>query len=104
MLKSLILKRDIHKIEKKNSISISAFGSENKEKYPIHVSRKCCEEKHADLLIEKEKDIMFLPKILMRFCRTILYIVEQKPFLLLLFTSFQYRKKYSDVILKAALN
>ena len=46
---------------------------------------------------------MFLPKILMRFCRTILYIVEQKPFLLL-FTSFQYRKKYSDVILKAALN
>ena len=47
---------------------------------------------------------MFLPKILMHFCRTILYIVEQKPFLLLLFTSFQYRKKYSDVILKAALN
>ena len=54
MLKSLILKRDIHKIEKKNSISISAFGSENKEKYPIHVSRKCCEEKHADLLIEEK--------------------------------------------------
>ena len=37
--------RDIHKIEKNNSIDISVFGYENKEKYPIHVSKKCCEEK-----------------------------------------------------------
>ena len=29
--------RDIHKIEKKNSISLSVFGYENKEK------TKCCE-------------------------------------------------------------
>ena len=42
--------RDIHKIEKRNSIDISAFGYENKEKYPIYVSRKYCEEKHVDLL------------------------------------------------------
>ena len=41
---SLILKtkfsvkvRDIHKIEKKNSISISVFGYENNKKYPIYV-------------------------------------------------------------------
>ena len=30
--------RDIHKIEKNNGISISGFGYENKDKYPIHVS------------------------------------------------------------------
>ena len=41
---SLILKtkfpvkvRDIHKIEKKNSISISVVGYEKKKKYPIYV-------------------------------------------------------------------
>ena len=37
--------REIHKTHKKNSINISVFGYENKEKYPIYVSRKCCEEK-----------------------------------------------------------
>ena len=46
--------RDIHKIEKKNSIGISVFGYENKEKYPIYVSKKCCEEKHVDLLLTGE--------------------------------------------------
>ena len=29
--------RDIDKIEKKNSISISVFGYKNKEKYPIYI-------------------------------------------------------------------
>ena len=42
--------RDIHKIEKKNSISISVFGYENKEKYPVYISKQCCEKKHVDLL------------------------------------------------------
>ena len=37
--------RNIHKTEKKNSISISVFGYENKEKYPIMYLKKCCEEK-----------------------------------------------------------
>ena len=47
--------RDNCKIEKKNSISISVFGYENKEKHPINISKKCCEEKHVDLsLIEEE--------------------------------------------------
>ena len=32
--------RDIHKIEKKNSIGISVFGYENKENNPIYVSKK----------------------------------------------------------------
>ena len=44
--------RDIHKIEKNNSIGNGIFGYENKEKYPIYVSKKkCCEEKHIDLLL-----------------------------------------------------
>ena len=45
--------RDIHKIEKKkkNSIDISVFGYERNEKYPINVSKKCCKEKHVDLLL-----------------------------------------------------
>ena len=43
--------RNIHKIEKKTSIGISIFGYENKVKYPIYVSKKCCEDKHADLLL-----------------------------------------------------
>ena len=42
-------------MEKKNSISISVFGYENKEKHPIHVSKKCCEEKHIDLLLIGEE-------------------------------------------------
>ena len=47
--------RSIHKIEKKNSIDISDFGYENKEKHPIYVSKKCCEEKHVDLLLIGEE-------------------------------------------------
>ena len=46
--------RDIHKIEKKISITISIFVSENKEKCPICVSKKCCKEKHSDLFLTGE--------------------------------------------------
>ena len=44
---------DIHKIKKnkKNSIGISVLGYENKEKHPLYVSKKCCENKHVDLLL-----------------------------------------------------
>ena len=48
--------RDTHKTEKKNSISISDFGYENKEKHPISVSKKCLEEKHVDLLLSIGED------------------------------------------------
>ena len=43
--------RDSHTLEKKNSIRISIFGYENKERYQIYASKKCCEEKHVDLLL-----------------------------------------------------
>ena len=48
--------RDTQKIEKKrNSISVSVFSYERKEKHPIYVSKKkCCEEKHVHLLLTQE--------------------------------------------------
>ena len=54
--------RDTHKIENNNSINISIFGYENKEKYPIIVSKNCCKKKHVDLLLigEGEQNTMFL--------------------------------------------
>ena len=70
--------RDIHKIENKNSIDISEFGCENKEKYPIYVSKKCCEEKHVNLLsIEGEKNTMFLSLISIDSCMIIHYIMKE---------------------------
>ena len=50
-IKFLVKIRDIHKIEKKNSIDSSVFGYENKEKHAVYVSKKCCKEKHVDLLL-----------------------------------------------------
>ena len=47
--------RDSHKIVTKNSIDVSVFGYENKEKHPIHASKTFCEEKHVDLLLIEEK-------------------------------------------------
>ena len=54
-MKFRVKARNIHKIEKKKIISISVFGYENNEKHPIYISTKCCEEKHADLLLIKEE-------------------------------------------------
>ena len=42
-------------MKKKNSFGISVFGYENKEKHPIYVSKKCCKEKHVDLLLIAEE-------------------------------------------------
>ena len=57
--------KDIHKIEKKNSIGISIPGYENKRKISIYVLKQCWEEKHVDLLIIREgvKNIIFVTKI-----------------------------------------
>ena len=48
--------RDIHKIERKNSISISISGYEDKKKHPIYVSKKYCEDKYVDLLLVSEEE------------------------------------------------
>ena len=47
--------RYIYKIERKNSIAISVFGYENKEKYPMYLSKKYYEEKYVDLLLKGEE-------------------------------------------------
>ena len=47
--------RRIQNIEINNSISISVFGYENKEKHPIYISKKCCEEKNVDSLLIGEE-------------------------------------------------
>ena len=41
---------------KRNSISISVFGFQLKEKHPIYVLKECCKDKHVALLLIGEKD------------------------------------------------
>ena len=36
-------------------MGVSVFGYEEKEKYPIYVSKKCIEEKHVDLILIEEE-------------------------------------------------
>ena len=48
--------RNIQKIEEKNSIGLSIFCCENKEKHPMYVSNNFCEEKHVDLLLIGEAE------------------------------------------------
>ena len=81
--------RNIHKIEKKNSITISIFGYENKEKYPIYVSKKSCEKNYFDLLLigGERKGTMFLSKILIHLYMIIHNTVEE-TFFSLLFATF----------------
>ena len=55
--------RDIHKVEKKNSIAISVFGYEIKEKRQIYVSRKNVVKKTCQLVIDRrnrQKSITFM--------------------------------------------
>ena len=47
--------RDIHKIEKKNSIGISIFGYENNEKHQIYVLKKMLWRKTWWFIINKRK-------------------------------------------------
>ena len=54
-IKSPVKVRDMHEIEKKNSISISVFGYENMGKHPLYISEKCCEEQHVDFIIKTIK-------------------------------------------------
>ena len=86
--------RSYIELPKTNCISISVFGFEDKEKYPIYMSKKYFEEKHDDFLWigKKEKGTMFLSKILIHSCMIIVeewkktifeenYIVEENTFL-----------------------
>ena len=68
-------------------IGISVFGYENKEKYPIYVSKQCCEEKHVDLLLigKREKSTMFLLMNSIDSCMIIHYIGEDNIFVVILY-------------------
>ena len=54
-IKFRVRNRDIYKTEKTNSINVSDFDYENKEKNPIYVSKKSFEEKHVDFIIDRRK-------------------------------------------------
>ena len=43
------------KLKKKNCIGTSALSYKNKEKCPVYLSEKNCEEKHVDLLLIEEE-------------------------------------------------
>ena len=95
--------REIHKIEKKNSIVISVFGNGNKETYPICVSKKSCEEKRVELLlIGKEVKKHFLSKNLIHLWMIIHYIVEENIFVFIVYKLLA-QKKYSNFVLKITL-
>ena len=92
--------RDIHKIEKKNSINISVLGYENREKNPIYVSKKWCEDKHIDLLLIDKTHILL--KILIRSCMIIHYPLEENIFVVIVYELSLQKKQ--NVTLKIALN
>ena len=55
--------RNIHKIEKKNSFSISVFTYENEKKHPIYVSKKYCEEKPTEGIVEEKTFVVIAYKL-----------------------------------------
>ena len=68
--------RDLHKFEKNNSIDISVFGYENEEKHPIYVLKKCCKEKHVDLLLIEETFFYTIGKFFCPYCLQVLSTKE----------------------------
>ena len=67
--------RDIYKIEKTNSIGISVFGYENKEKHPIYVSKKRCEKNIITNRKRKQKTVSSYRGF--HLCMIIRYIEEE---------------------------
>ena len=67
--------RDIYKIEKTNSIGISVFGYENKEKYPIYVSKKRCEKNVITNRKRRQKTVSSYQGF--HLCMIIRYIEEE---------------------------
>ena len=49
-----ISKKDYNKIEKKNGIRVNVFGYENKQPYPIHISKEDFEMELNLLLLESD--------------------------------------------------
>ena len=85
---------DIHKIRKKNSIVISVFSYKNKEKYPMYISKKCCEEKHVDLLLteKKRKERLLIKDFNTFMCNHTLH--RRKKYFVVIVYKFLVQKKY----------
>ena len=75
--------RDIHKIAKKNPITISVFDYENKEKN----IKSMCQKKTCWFIIDRRKmqKAMFLSKILIHSCMIIHYIAEENIFAVIIY-------------------
>ena len=78
-------------------MDISVSGYENKEKQQIYISKKCCEEKHVDLLLtgEEGKRHYVLTKNFNIFisCIIIHYIVDENIFAVIVY-KLSVQKKY----------
>ena len=74
---------------------LSVFDYANKEKHPIYVSQKLCEEKHVEISLIREEGRRHCVPI--KDFTTFIYDHslhhEKKKFLSLLFISFQCRRK-----------
>ena len=83
---------DIHITGKKNSICTSAFSYKSKEKHEIYVSKKCCEEKHVDLLLIGEEGKRH--QVLIKDFNTLMHdhTLDRGKNYFCRFTSFQYRR------------
>ena len=86
-------------MKKKQFLSISVFGYED-----FLCIKKCCEDKHANLLLieEKGKRHYVSSNILIRSHIIILYIAEENYFVVIVY-KLSVQKKYKKFILKAVL-
>ena len=50
----MVSKKDYNKIEKKNGIRVNVFGYENKQPFPIHISKEDFEMELNLLLLESD--------------------------------------------------
>ena len=89
----------------KKEINISVFSYGNKEKHPIYVSKKCCKEKHFDLLlIGKKGKILY---VLIKDFNIFMYdytLHHGKNIFVVIVYKLLVKEKYQNVILKTALN
>ena len=68
--------------KKKGSINICVFGNENKQKHPIYVSKKYCQEKHVHLLLigKNKKKSVLIKDLILSYDHT-LHRVRKKSYL-----------------------
>ena len=78
----------------------SVFGHENKVKYPTYISKKCCDDKHVDLLLigEGEKTHYFLIKDLNTFMYGHTLHHERKNFCFYCWQAFRTAEKLKSNI------